>query len=211
MSKYQFHQSNIYQEGTNLPINKFDISDERLLTAFENELLNIVVEHYAEFIQPDTEFDLAFYLSIHRNTFETLYEWAGLIRTHDMTKGGSRFCQAAYLLKELEKLFEQLKQENYLKDVAQSSKETFAERIAHYQCELIALHPFYELNGRTTRLFFDLMVIANGYDPIDYESALLSKHQPNDYIQASIECVQQADSSKLKTIILNGLSKREPE
>lgn len=39
MSKYQFLKSNIYQEGNNLPINKFNISDKDLLSAFENELI----------------------------------------------------------------------------------------------------------------------------------------------------------------------------
>lgn len=104
MSKYQFYQSNIYQVGADFSINKFDIFDEQLLTAFENELIEITAEQYAEFITPDTEFDLAIYLSIHRNAFESLYDWAGLIRAENMTKDGSRFCQAAYLNKELNKL-----------------------------------------------------------------------------------------------------------
>lgn len=211
MSKYQFQQSNIYQEGTNLPINKFNITDENLLTAFENELIETAAEQYAAAILPTTEFTLAFFIAIHRSTFEILYDWAGVIRTHDMSKGGSRFCQAAYLPKELDKLFQQLKQENYLKDAAQSSKEAFAERLAYYQCELIALHPFYEINGRVTRLFFDLIAIANGYDPIDYEATLATNEKPNLYIQASIDCVQLADTRKLQNIILNGLQQRETE
>ncbi len=209
MSKYQFQQSNIYQEGTNLPINKFNITDKNLLTAFENELIETATEQYAAAILPTTEFTLAFFIAIHRNTFEILYDWAGVIRTHDMTKGGSRFCQAAYLPKELDKLFKQLKQEQYLKTAANTSKEAFAERLAHFQCELIALHPFYEINGRVTRLFFDLIAIANGYDPIDYEATLPTHEKPNLYIQASIDCVQFADSRKLQNIILNGLQKRE--
>ena len=111
--------------------------------------------------------------------------------------------------KELDKLFQKLKQEQYLKAAANTSKEIFAERLAYYQCELIALHPFYEINGRVTRLFFDLIAIANGYDPIDYEATLATHEKPNLYIQAAIDCVQLADTRKLQNIILNGLQKRE--
>ena len=89
-----------------------------------------------------------------------------------MSKGGSLFCRAAYLDNESRRLFQQLEQEDFLKQAAGWPKEKLAERLAHYQCELIALHPFYELNGRTTRLFFDLIAIYNGYDPIDYSLAL---------------------------------------
>ena len=88
--------------------------------------------------------------------------------------------------------------------------EKFAELLAHYQSELITLHPFYELNGRITRLFFDLIAVYNGYEPIDYSQALAQGSSGlNTYIEASILCVQRADSSKLQQIILQGLKKAE--
>jgi len=73
-------------------------------------------------------------------------------------------------------------------------KNEFAEKLAYYQGELIALHPFYELNGRTLRLFFDMICIYNGYKAIDYSGTIAD----GKYIEASIECVQFADSSKMK-------------
>jgi cell filamentation protein len=70
------------------------------------------------------------------------------------------------------------------------------------------LHPFYELNGRITRLFFDLIAIYNGYEPIDYSQTLTeAADEANAYIQASIACVRAADNSMLRQIILNGLNK----
>lgn len=76
---------------------------------------------------------------------------------------------------------------------------------------MIALHPFYELNGRITRLFFDLIAVYNGFDPVDYSAALAEGPSgQNTYIEASVLCVQQADSSSLQKIILQGLKRIEP-
>ncbi len=80
-------------------------------------------------------------------------------------------------------------------------KHLFAKKLAYYQCELIALHPFYELNGRITRLYYDMLALYNGYKPIDYSSAI----DNGAYIGASIACVQYADSSLLEKIVYDGL------
>ena len=62
------------------------------------------------------------------------------------------------------------------------------------QGEPIAPHPFYELNGRITRLFFDLITIANGYGPIDYGRALQDDPEvDNNYIRASIGALHAVD------------------
>ena len=72
--------------------------------------------------------------------------------------------------------------------------------MAYFKCELIALHPFYELNGRVTRLFFDMLVCCNGYQYIDYSGV-----SPEQYIQAAIDCVQFADCMGMEKIIADGL------
>jgi cell filamentation protein len=66
---------------------------------------------------------------------------------------------------------------------------------------LIALHPFYELNGRTLRLFVDMLCMHSNYLPIDYSQAITN----GAYIEASIECVQYADQSKMEKILMEGL------
>ena len=73
-------------------------------------------------------------------------------------------------------------------------------------CELIALHPFFELNGRITRLFFDLIATYNGYEYIDYKNALEIEEGDNQFIKASIDCMMDRDD-KMYKIILNGLKK----
>jgi len=73
-------------------------------------------------------------------------------------------------------------------------------------CELIALHPFLELNGRIIRLFFEMIVTYNGYEYIDYQDALEMEEGDNKYIKASIDCMSGKDN-QMYQIILNGLKK----
>lgn len=75
-------------------------------------------------------------------------------------------------------------------------------------CEIIALHPFFELNGRTTRLFFDIIATYNGYEYIDYHGALETEDGNNKFIKASIDCMIGNDS-QMNQIILNGLKRSE--
>jgi len=206
VSKYQFAESDIYLTGTDIPRNRLGIETPDLLHEVEATLLKQAYTRFITELEPSVRFDENYFKALHRDTYESLYEWAGLYRTADMSKGGSLFCRAAYLEQEARRIFRELDQEQCLKQAADWPVEKFAERLAHYQSELIALHPFYELNGRITRLFFDLIAVYNGYEPIDYSQALAEGPSGlNAYIEASIQCVQCADSSKLQQLILQGL------
>ena len=119
-----------------------------------------------------------------------------------MAKGESRFCQGAFIESSSKKIFKELKEDNYLKDFENKPKEEFAKKIAYYKCEINALHPFYELNGRITRMFFDMIVSFNGYKFIDYSTIT-----PKKYIDCAIDCVLYADETGFEKIILNGLIK----
>ena len=208
MSKYQFKESDIYLPGTDIPRNRMGITESDVLHAVESELLQSAFRLFLADLDETTRFDENFFKGLHRQTFGALYEWAGEYRTVNLSKGGSVFCLADFVPKEAQRIFHALEQENFLKTAAVAGDELFAGCLARFQCELIALHPFYELNGRITRLFFDLVAVANGYDPIDYSQTLAEeKGSPNAYIRASIECVQSADTSRLQHIILKGLSK----
>lgn len=210
MSKYLFLASDIYLPGTDIPINRLGIEDDNLLHEIEETLLQQAYRIFIGELQSAVRFDENYFKSLHQRTFSALYDWAGAYRTVDMRKANSLFCRADYLTKESERIFRQLEQEAFLKTAAEWSKEKLSERLAYYQCELIALHPFYELNGRITRLFFDLIAVYNGYEPIDYSQSLFVETIPlNAYIRASMACVQQADQQTLYKIILEGLNKSD--
>ncbi|MCK5111711.1 MAG: Fic family protein [Arcobacteraceae bacterium] len=201
MSKYQLDSSPIYIDGTDIPKNKLNIQNSDLLHEIENNLLKEAYQTFSQNINATTKFNEEFFINLHKKTFESLYDFAGAYRDVNMSKGDSQFCLAQYLDKESKRIFNELEKNNYLKKY-KDNKE-FANKLAYYQSELIALHPFYELNGRILRLFCDLIAVTNGYKFIDYSGSIDNEK----YIEASIDCVQYADISKLEQIIFNGLKK----
>ncbi|MDD2684596.1 MAG: Fic family protein [Gallionella sp.] len=133
MSKYQFHASDIYLPGTDLPKNRLGITAPEQIRKIEEALLQQAYQIFIAECEPATRFDEAFFKSLQQRTFETLYEWAGVYRTVDMSKGGSLFCRAAYLERESRRIFRQLEAENFLRQAENMQQEQFAERLAYYQ------------------------------------------------------------------------------
>ena len=201
-SKYQLVDSKFYYDNSDVPVNKFDIKDIQTIHEIEKELLEEAYTLFFNELDENTRFDEAYFISLHKRTFESLYEWAGLYRDFNMAKGESRFCQGEFVKSSSQKIFEELKADNYLKEYESRPKSEFAKKLAYYKCELNALHPFYELNGRITRMFIDMIAAYNGYKFIDY-----SQISPKEYIDSAVECVQFADTASLEKIIMNGLSK----
>lgn len=81
---------------------------------------------------------------IHSYLFNNLYDFSGKIRTHNISKGGFRFATALYLKEILIKI-EQMPERN------------FEEIIAKY-VEMNVAHPFMEGNGRTMRIWLDMIL-----------------------------------------------------
>ena len=188
MSKYRLSQSSICIDGTAAPKNKFNNSDVKFITTMEKLLLLSAYSKYNEALNPTTLLDENYFISLHKKTFEALYTFAGIYRNVKMSKGESQSCLAQYLDVESKRIFTELKEDNYLQDI-------FVNKLTYYQGELIALHPFYELNSLIIRLYC-------GYKTINYSDDI----DNGAYIDTSIACVQYADSSFLEKIIFNGLS-----
>ena len=81
---------------------------------------------------------------IHNYLFEGLYDFAGKIRTMNIAKGGFRFANALYLKEILVK-------------IEQMPESTFEEIVAKY-VEMNIAHPFMEGNGRTMRIWLDMIL-----------------------------------------------------
>lgn len=80
-------------------------------------------------------------LDIHKYLFDGLYDFAGTIRTVNISKGNFRFATALYL-------------EDILLKIEQMPEQTFEEIIARY-VEMNIAHPFMEGKGRSMRIWLD--------------------------------------------------------
>lgn len=91
---------------------------------------------------------------IHEYLFEGLYDFAGQIRLKDISKGGFRFASHLYL-------------EESLGKVEQMPEGTFEQSVAKY-VEMNITHPFMEGNGRSMRIWLDLILKKNQKQCIDW-------------------------------------------
>ena len=80
---------------------------------------------------------------IHAYLFGGLYDFAGKIRTKTIWKDGTLFCRAEYLRENLRK-------------IAVMPENTFDEIVDKY-AEMNVAHPFMEGNGRSTRIWLDMI------------------------------------------------------
>ena len=122
---------------------------------------------------------------IHAYIFGGLYDFAGQIRTKNISKGGFTFANALH--------FPQI-----LQTIEQMPETTFDE-IADKYVEMNVAHPFMEGNGRSTRIWLDLMLRRSLKKCEDW--SLIDK---NEYLDAMRRSV--ADSSPIKTLLRSALT-----
>ena len=140
--------------GTTVLINKLGLRDQAALD--QAERISVTLRAAELESNSCTEpFTFEFYCDLHRALFRDLYDWAGELRTIDLSKKGT-----AELLRLGQAKF------RYLEDAAEFrglEKNELAVRAADFYHELNMLHPFREGNGRTERLFFALLIRRCGY------------------------------------------------
>jgi len=144
------------------------------------------------------KFDLSLLFTIHKYFLEHLYDWAGKVRTVNISKDGMMFAPIKYVDQSL-KTFAILIKKNLPSQI--NTKDEIAKKLAVIHNEFNIIHPFREGNGRTIRLFLDLIVVSIGYDPIDW-----SKTQNSEYIRACIQGFSNKQLAMIK-IIKRGLKK----
>jgi cell filamentation protein len=144
-------------------------------------------------------FGLAHLQSIHKHLFGDLYDWAGQLRTVDISKGGNYFAHHMRIESAAASLFEQLARENHL---AGLGADSFSDRAAYFLAELNALHPFREGNGREQREFISHLAYANGFY-VAWENIRAA-----DLLAASIASFH-GDTSELAGFIRRNLSALE--
>lgn len=130
------------------------LSKKRALELFESGMLHKLEAGTFKTLQ-----------TIHKQLFMDIYDFAGKVRSVNIAKGGFRFVPAMYLL-------------DALKQIERMPQSTFDEIIEKY-VEMNVAHPFREGNGRSTRIWLDLILKKKLQLVIDW-----SKVNKEDYLSA---------------------------
>ena len=147
--------------------NKLGISDSFKLAAEEEKIskkkaLEMFQTGFLNSLQAGSVGAL---IQIHKYLFEDIYEFAGQLRTVNIAKGNFRFAPAIYL-------------NEALKSIEKMPQSTFDEIIEKY-VEMNIAHPFREGNGRSTRIWLDLILKSTLNKVVDW-----SKVDKDDYLLA---------------------------
>ena len=122
---------------------------------------------------------------IHAYLFGGLYDFAGKIRTKTISKGGTVFCRAEYLMQNLESI--------------EKMPETTFDEIVDKYVEMNMAHPFMEGNGRSTRLWLDLIFKKQLKLCVDW-----SKIDKKDYLDAMHRST--TDATRIKALLRQAMT-----
>ena len=112
--KYQLSKSWVYIEGADIPQNRLDITDSVFIHTVEKNLLDKAYHKFSSELSSETLLNEKYFIDLHKKTFESLYEFAGVYRDVNMTKGSSQFCLAQHLHAQSTRIFDELESEKYL-------------------------------------------------------------------------------------------------
>ena len=149
-------------------------SKKKAYTLFESNLINEIEVGTTKGLQ-----------QIHAYLFGGLYDFAGQIRQKNISKGGFKFASAQFL-------------ENTLQQIEKMPQNTFDEIVEKY-VEMNIAHPFMEGNGRSTRIWLDLLLKKQLKCCIDW-----SKISKANYMNAMI--ISTVDSSELNKLLKHALT-----
>jgi cell filamentation protein len=124
---------------------------------------------------------------IHAYLFGGLYDFAGKIREKSISKGGYQFVYAQHLKATLQQIDQ----------MAQTSLDEIIEKYT----SMNKAHPFLEGNGRSTRIWLDLILKKQLKKCVDW-----SKISKNNYMNAMI--ISTVDSSVILQLVKNALTSK---
>ena len=162
----------------------FTYSDNTIDGQSKKKAYTLVESGLLETLKPGTVSCLQ---QIHAYLFGGLYDFAGKIRTKTIAKGNTLFCLAEHL-------------HSYLKTVEAMPENTFDEIVDKY-VEMNAAHPFMEGNGRSTRIWLDLIFKKRLKMCVDW-----SKIDKRDYLDAMI--ASHTDSTRIHELLQGALTDR---
>jgi cell filamentation protein len=195
--KYQAPKS----EGEILP-NKLDITDSKQIEKEEYRgFLRAELKFESEIENIET-FDWHLITAIHHTALEHLYEFAGKLRKVNLSKDGFLFPAARYLGQTIQNF-----EEEFLNTIPKqiTDENQLVAITAPIHAELLFIHPFREGNGRTARLFINLIAVKHGYEPFDFD--WIRENQMEEYI-ISVQSAAEKNYRPMKDLFTQLREKR---
>lgn len=184
--------------GTAVLRNRPGIREPDQLDRIERQL---VTQRAREGI-PNGDFDLKHLRAIHRHLFQDVYDWAGELRTIEISKGGHQFQLRRYIETGMADVHRRIRAGGHFVGL---SREEFAKRAGEIIGDVNYVHPFREGNGRTQLVYLKQLSSRAGHW-LD-----LREIEPRLWIEASKEA-QNATYALMTRVIAAALERsRERE
>ncbi|MGC7838857.1 Fic/DOC family protein [Pseudomonas wayambapalatensis] len=187
MDKYGVGQDAYCYPGTVVLCNLLDLRDDSALARAERDFSELAASQLPFELPP---YDLPYLQRLHRALFQDIYAWAGEIRTLDISKGGTRFCNVSRIEAEASKVFRSLAQQGWYEGY---SRADLVHAVAESFGDLNMVHPFREGNGRAQRILYEHVILNAGFE-IDWWSV-----EPDEWVAANIAAVV-CDHSPLEAV-----------
>ncbi len=187
LDKYGTGQDPYCYPDTQVLRNRLGIRNDLTLMQAERALSELAADTI-EFALPP--YDLGYLQGIHQRLFSDLYDWAGVLRTVDISKATTHFCTVSRIQPEATKLFSALEHASWLEGL---SRPALINAVSELFGDLNMVHPFSEGNGRSQRILFEHIIVNAGYE-IDWW-----KVDIDHWTQANIDSVV-CDYSTMRTV-----------
>lgn len=169
-------------KSANRFIEWFTYSDNTIDGKSKQKAYNLFESSFIEGIEVGTTKGLQ---QIHAYLFGGLYDFAGQIRRKNISKGSFQFAMARYL-------------DTTLRRIEQMPENSFDEIVDKY-AEMNMAHPFMEGNGRSTRIWLDMMLKKRIKKCVDW-----SKIGKKEYLDAMVKA--STNSTAIRNLLINALT-----